>query len=726
MLKKKNQSFSLKKLRKTFVLQQDQSDCGVACLLSLINFYGGISSLEKLRELSGTTRQGTTLLGLSQASEKTGFSVSGCEADLKSIIQHGEPLILHVVIDDSYQHYVVCYGFQDDYAVIGDPIDGIKLLNKSDLNIIWKSKACLILKPNSAFVDKVHSIAKKKKWFFRLLKKDIRLLAFSILLGLAIASLGMTMAIFSQKLIDEILPSKDEEKLIFGIALVAFLLLIRVLFTAIRDYFLVRQSRDFNNRIIDSFYSALLYLPKTFFDSRSTGELVARLNDTQRIQKVIGLLVSNLVINILIAIVSLFLMFYYSLTTGIIAFCSLPIYFVLIYSFNSRVVLAQKGVMQAYSLNESNYINSLNGIATIKNNNRQSIFKKINQKIYGFYQEKIFNLGLINIKLSLFSGIFNVLFLIGILTFTALQVYNEILQLGEFMALLTIAGSLLPSVASIALIMIPINEANVAFNRMFEFASIEKESLGFENLIYFESLKIENLFFSFPGQDHLLNDVNFEINKNECVGIVGESGSGKSTLGQILQKFYPYNNGNVTINNEFELRNIELVKWRNIIGVIPQEIIVFNGNIIDNILLGKRDEIKNVLQFCEDYGFTKYIQELPQQYDTLLGDGGINLSGGQKQILALMRALYKQPQILILDEFTSALDRRTEEFVLNLLIEVKKKMSIIFISHRLDSLKNVADKIYVIENNNSNVFGTHYELLETENFYSQFWNKLTN
>jgi len=551
------------------------------------------------------------------------------------------------------------------------------------------------------------------------------LLFFSVLLGLGIASLGMAMAIFSQKLIDDILPSKDFNKLITGIILVAFLLLIRVLFIGLRDYFLIRQTKDFNNRIIDSFYTSLLNLPKIFFDTRKIGELVARLNDTQRVQRVISMVASTVIINALVTIVSIVFLFYYSWKTGLIALISLPFYFLLLYSFNKRIISAQKEVMQSYAFNESNYINSMQGIATIKNNNRQVIFKKINQLIYGNYQEKAFNLGKINVRLSVLSGIFSVLFLICILVYTSIQVYYQYMQLGELMAILGIAGSLLPSVASLALIAIPINEAKVAFNRMYEFTSIDKEQTGELNIIDFESFKIKNLSFRFAGRSQLLKDINLVINKNECIAIVGESGCGKSTLGEIIQKFYTFENGKIIVNNKLYLKDINTEDWRNIIGVIPQDITIFNGNIVDNIILGKEDDnLENIAQFCKNYGFEKFITELPQGYATIIGEEGINLSGGQKQLLALIRVLYKKPQLILLDEFTSAMDRKTEQFVLDLLIKLKQDISIIFISHRLNALKHFADRIYIIENGNSNSFGTHEQLLKTDNFYSQFWNNL--
>ena len=713
-----------KHLQETFILQHDQFDCGVACLLSLIQFYGGSNSLEKLRELSGTTKQGTTLLGLYQASNKLGFTAQGNEADIQSVIDHKEPLILHVVIEERLQHYLVCYGYENNKFIIGDPTKGITSYTKQELETVWKSKTCLTLKPNADFVKTETQNKNKKKWFLKLLKEDYRLISFSFLCGLGIAVLGMAMAIFSQKLIDDILPSKDFRKLITGIALVAFLLLVRVLFTALRDYFLIRQTKDFNNRIVDSFYSSLLNLPKPFFDTRKIGELVARLNDTQRVQRVISQIVGNVVINALVTLVSLGFLFYYSWQTGLIAFISLPFYFVLIYSFNKRIINAQKEVMQGYAFSESNYITSMQGIATIKNNNRQTIFQKINQLIYGNFQEQIFNLGKINVRLSVFSGVFSVLFLIGILGYTSIQVYNETMQLGELMAILGIAGSLLPSVASLALITIPINEAKVAFNRMYEFASIDKEEKGTVEILDFNVLEIKNLSFRFAGRSQLLKDINIKVNKNECIAIVGESGSGKSTLGQILQKFYPYENGMITINNQTNLPKLNTEHWRTILGVVPQEVTIFSGNVITNILLGKEDTPENITKFCQDYGFETFINTLPQSYATILGEEGINLSGGQKQVIALMRALYKRPKVLLLDEFTSAMDRKTEHFVLELLNKLKSELTIIFISHRLHSLPKIADRIYVLESGIITDSGNHQKLMESNNFYSEFWNEL--
>lgn len=716
---------NLKHIEKTHTLQLDQSDCGVACLLSIIKLNNGNQNLEKLREISGTTKEGTTMLGLYQAANKLGFTAQGCMADIDILIEHKQPVILHVFIENKLQHYIVCYEYTEAKGfLIGDPSKGISFFSIPELEDIWISKTCLTLEPNENFVTEKIEKDAQIKWFLNLLRDDYKLILFSILLGIFIAGLGMSMALFSQKLIDDILPSHDIKKLISGISLLTILLLARVAIGVLRQYFSLQQSRDFNNRINNTFIFSLLHLPKSFFDTRKTGDLVARLNDTQRIQSVIKVLSSTLIIDILIAIISLVFLFTYSWKLGLIALLNLPIYFFIIYRNNKKIIKSQTEIMQSYAINESNYINTIQGISTIKNDNKQPIFNQLNEHLFANYQEKIFNLGKTNITLSWQSGLASLVFSIGILIYTSIQVFNKEIKIGELMAILGIAGSLLPSIASLALISIPINEAKIAFNRMYEFTSIEKENEEGLEISKIDKITIQNLSFRFAGRSELFHDINIKIEKGKFTAIVGESGSGKSTLGQVLQRFYSFENGNIIINDKHKLQDIGLKNYRDLLGVIPQEITIFNGTVIDNILLGSIDSTENILQFIAEYEFEYFFNQLPQGLATILGEEGINLSGGQKQIIALARVLYKKPQFLILDEATSAMDRNTENFTMKLFEKIKPNCAILFISHRLNILKNTADMIYVIENKTIKEYGNHQKLMETSNFYSDYWKEI--
>ena len=711
---------SLKLIHKTFVLQHDQSDCGVACLLSLVQYYSGAHTLEELRSLSGTTVQGTTLLGLYQAANSIDFQAEGNEADIEVLKAYNAPLILHLTMGN-LEHYVVCYGFEKGVFIIGDPAKGIIKLSPQELNSLWRSKTCLTLTPTPQFKKKTTQQKAQFKWFLNLIQKDVRLLLISGLLGTVIAVLGLAMAIFSQKLIDNILPSKDVSKLIQGVLLLTFLLLARIGISVVREYFLLLQAKDFNTRINQQFFSKLLHLPKFFFDTRKIGELVARLNDTQRIQRVIKMLVSATFIDILVVLITSAFLFYYSWQVGVFTLLSIPIYFFVIHKNNAKIVALQREVMQSYALVESHYINTFQGITDIKIGNKQGVFSKVNKTIFLSSQEKAFQLGKVNIKLSWISGAISVVFLVSILVYNAIQVLNGTLLLGELMAILSMVGSLLPSVLNLALISIPINEAKVAFARMYNFTAIPPEQEEGENINTIDRITLENVSFRFIGRKPILHHLSLQINKGEIVAVVGENGCGKSTLANLLLQFYPPDEGVIYINQQYPLNTIATKSYRSKVAYIPQEVAIFNGNVLDNILLGTPCKAEDLLAFLNEYGFDTYFNQFPQGLATQLGEKGVNISGGQKQLIAFARALFKKPQLLILDEATSAMDRHTEAFVHRILNQIKRDSLTLFISHRLHSLQHFADRICILENGTVSHSGTHNHLMQTQNFYSDFF-----
>lgn len=711
-------------------LQMDQSDCGVACLLSVIQYYGGSHTLENLRRLSGTTISGTTLLGLCQAARQTGFDADGCEADMPSLIAHESPCILHVIMEGNLQHYIVCIGTTEKEGalkfIIGDPAKGIGYLSRDELERIWKSKTCLVLTPNTYFQKASDTNNAKRRWIKELIKEDFPILSIAVVIGIAVAALGVVMAIFSQRLIDNILPKKNFVKLNLGIALVLILLIVKEGLSVLRQYFLLRQSREFSTRIIDFFYRHLLLLPKPFFDTRKIGELTARLNDTSRIQRVISQLAGNVIIDILVAITSTIFIFTYSWTIGLACVVAIPVFYLLVYLNSKKIAAGQQAIMSNYALAEANYISTLQGIEPIKNYNKQPLFSVSNIGIYKQYQDKLFSLGTIQMRLSFFANTFGASFITVILLFCSYQVLGSHLKVGELIAILGMCSSLLPSIANLALISIPVSEARIAFNRMFEFTALEKEpGTGNNHPFLFQALEVNNLSFRFAGRSQLLKDISFTVSVGEIVAVMGENGSGKSTLTHLLQKNYNAESGEIIINKNISFNNVPLHDWRGVIGVVPQHIHIFNATVLENIAFeDAATKANQVLQFLEACGFMPFMNSLPQSFLTLVGEEGVNLSGGQKQVIALARALYHQPQLLVLDEATSAMDRNTEQFMLQLLNRMRQKMGIIFITHRLHILKSICDRIYILDNGVISSAGNHEQLLKGSNLYSRYWSDL--
>lgn len=693
----------MKPFRKTTfpTLQVEQSDCGVACLSSIIIYYNGFENLERLRELSGTTRQGTTLLGLYQAARQCGLSARGMEATAEYLKTIEKPCILHVVINN-LQHYVVCYGFKKGVFLIGDPAIGMVQYAEEELESKWKSHTLLELEVDESFRTKEDIARKKKRWFKVLIQTDAPILMLIAVSALIFSLSGIAVSVFLQQLLDKIIPEANVHRLMTGLVLVSLLLLVKGGVNYLRGHLLNLQNRDFNSRLIDHFYSSLLFLPRFFFANRKTGELVARMEDTARIQTVLAFVFGDLIRDILLVIVSIGFIFYYSFQIGIIALLSIPAFALIAFFYHKKIVLRNREVMTANAKKTSNYINTLNGIDTIKTYNKEDEFSQINRNVYGVFQDKLFDLGKVGIKLQVVCDLASILLIMLVLGGSAFLVLSGRLKIGELTAVISISASMLPAIGNIAFANTRLQGARVAFDRMFDFTSIEPEYRSGDASplpapIHFKSLHLKDVSFSFPGRKPLLKKINMAIIRNQATMLVGESGEGKTTLLHLLVRFYSFERGAIRLNDS-DLQEFPIPRWREIIGVVPQEISIFNGTVLENICLSAEEqEWSKCVQFCIEYGFHQYFNSFPQGYSTMLGEEGINISGGQKQLVALARALYKKPQVLLLDEPTSAMDRNTEQFVINLLVKVKNEAAIFIITHRIN-LTGFADKVYVLEN----------------------------
>ena len=713
------------RIKKTSVLQHDSSDCGVACLSSVIRYFGGEATIENLRNLSGTGKTGTSMLGLYQAAGKQGIVAEGYEATVEAIKEHPHPLILHVLIDSNIEHFIISYGFENGHFQIWDPAKGFILMDEQDLEKIWKSKKCLSVSSGSAFKVNVTSKGEKRKWLLSMLKPDRDLLLVSTILGILFSLLGMVMALYTQKLIDSILPSGKLSLVIASAGLVLLLLIVRIAISGIRQLFLLSQGKQFNVRVVDDFYAKLLDLPKWFFDTRKTGDFVARLNDTMRIQKVIADIVSTYMIDVLVVIITTGLLFYYSLMAGLLSLVCLPVIYFIIYRLNSMIKVSQHELMAAYAINESNFIDSVQGIFTLKNLNWHDFYIKRNNFIYTEFQEKAVNLGRIKVRLGIVIGIASSIYLIVLLAWSSSEVISSNLTQGELMAIISLGSTLLPSLLNLALIAVPVSEAKVAINRMFEFTRIESEAVDqnkeSDNL-KIDTLELRKISFRYPGQRLILENIDLRIRKGEIISIVGESGSGKSTLASIILRHYDFESGEVVINNFLGEKINNLKEWRSKVSLVPQDVHIFSGTILHN-LISDPDEskIKDLEAVLTKYGLIQFFESFPSGLLTIVGEEGINLSGGQKQMIAFSRAILQKPEILIIDEGTANMDRGSELFIQGLIRRLSSEMGILMISHKLNIVKKLSDRIYVLEGKTLMYSGTHEELLETDNLYNRFW-----
>jgi ATP-binding cassette subfamily B protein len=300
---------------------------------------------------------------------------------------------------------------------------------------------------------------------------------------------------------------------------------------------------------------------------------------------------------------------------------------------------------------------------------------------------------------------------------------NEITP-GELLSFYALIGYFTGPVSSLLGMNKTIQNALIAADRLFEIMDLEREKE--ENKVKLTSKMIgdvsfQNVSFRYGSRVIVFRDLNLSIPKGKVTGIVGESGSGKSTLAAILQNLYPIQNGTVRIG-DYDLKYIETESLRNMVSIVPQKIDLFAGNVVDNIAVGDlQPDMTKIVSICSGLGIMDFIEKLPNNFNTYLGENGASLSGGQRQRLAIARALYKDPEILVLDEATSSLDSASEQYVQKMVNILKNNQkTIIIIAHRLSTVIN-CDKIVVLHEGNVIEEGTHPELLKRGSHYLNFW-----
>lgn len=719
-----------KKIAKTFILQKNQSDCGVVCLSSIIKFHGGIPNLEKLRIASGTSRQGTTLLGLYQVANNIGFNAEGMQADMAFLRTIKHPVILHVVVNGSMLHYIVCYQIMENLFLIGDPAVGLKWMGEGELSEIWKSGRLLTLVPDEKrFKREKVEHGLKWGWFKMLLREDLSLLTTILLMGIAISVLGLATAVFAQVFIDNLIPSGNTIRIFTAIGLVSLLLLARLLIGYYRQQLMLRQGVDINIRITGNFFSDLLMLPMNFFSSRKIGDMVARLNDIGRIQQTVSFFFGELLINALVVVVSLFAVFLYSTGVGLILLMGIPLFAWVAYRNNRTILDGQREAMVAYSLNESSYINTIGSIQPIKSFRRENLFTKLGLATFHFFQNKVYFIGNVGITVQLLTGMVGLLVTIGVIILSAIQLQSGQMSTGVFMAVFSLSSTILPALASIAFANVQLQGARIAFERMYEFSSMDKEFLTAnenekERIEEFYELCLQDVSFRYPGRGLLLENMNISIRKGELVTIFGDNGTGKSTLISLIQRFYSPESGKILLNGK-DAEKLSILSYRGLIGVVPQDITLINSTLLANITLSDNEQDAiDAIETLNRYGLTPYFEKFPQGFNTMLGDGGIQISGGQKQLVGLARALFCSPQLLLLDELTAHMDRNTESFVLELLADIKYNMGILSITHNCRS-SAISDRIIVLSGGRVEIVGNHNELMQSQNLYSHAWQGFT-
>lgn len=705
-----------------FIQQQSSSDCGATCLAMIGRYWGKPLSLNYLRNLAGVGRSGASLKNLATAAESLGFQARPVRASLSRIAQQKHPWIAHWQGD----HYVVVYKVKGNAnssnisILIADPAVGKRRLSVGEFQAGWTGYA-LLLDPT----DRLKEAPTQKNslgnflgviWPYRSVMAQI--IAASLLIQL----FGLITPLFTQVILDRVVVNKSFITLnVFALGLLLFGVW-RIGLTAIRQYLLDYFANRLDLTLISGFISHTLMLPLKFFELRSVGDIITRVQENQKLQLFLTRQAVTACLDALMVFVYVGLMLYYNWRLTLLVLALIPPIVILTVVASPFLRGVSRQVFSEEAGQNSSLVEMMTGISTVKAAAAERelrwrwedrLTSTLNARFRG---QKLAN------TLQSIGGLINTLGSTALLWYGATLVIQDQLTIGQFVAFNMLIGNVINPVLALVNLWDEFQEVMVSVERLNDVFSATPEESPQKPLMVLPQLrgdvKFEKVTFRY-GEDeerNTLQNISFEVRSGQTIALVGRSGSGKSTLVNLLQALYHPTTGRILLDGH-DIRHVSPLSLRSQLGVVPQECFLFSGTILENITLYSDDftleQVVEVAKLAEAHHF---IQDLPLGYNTKVGERGANLSGGQRQRISIARALLGDPRILILDEATSALDTESERRFQQNLARISRDRTSFIIAHRLSTVRN-ADCILVLDRGILAEQGSHDELMAVRGIY---------
>lgn len=719
-----------------FYLQPDAKDCGPTCLRIISKYYGKTIPLQQIRNLSETTREGSSLLGLSDAAENLGFRSLGVQIDFNTLVAD---VPLPCIVHWNKVHFVVVYEIaraksQEPRIKISDPSYGLIEYTKEEFIKFWigenadentEEGIALLLETTPAFYQNEFDEEESKASFSFLTKYLLKYKSLVVQLSIGLLAGSLLSLIFpflTQSIVDVGIQNQDLNFIYLVLIAQLMLFMGRMSIEVIRSWILLHLSTRINISIISDFFIKLMKLPISFFDTRMTGDIMQRINDHHRIEQ----LLTNSSLNTLFSMVNLIvfsivlllydyrLFFVYLL--GGVSYITWILFFL-----KRRKELDYKRFSQV-SQEQSKVIELINGMQEIKMHNAE----KKKRWDWEFLQVKLFKIQMKSLSLEQWQSVggsfINQTKDILVSFLSAKLVLSGNLTLGMMLSVQYIIGQLNSPLLQLVDFIKQTQDAKISLERLGEIHNKEDEedtkTIGkYSTDIPKMDMELNQVSFRYTGAEQFVfENLNLRIPHQKTTAIVGASGSGKTTLLKLLMKFYEPNSGIISIGNT-QLTNISPKIWREHCGVVMQEGYIFNDSIAENIAIGEDYIDKQKLKKAVEIANIKdFVESLPLSYNTKIGNEGMGISGGQKQRLFISRAVYKSPEYIFFDEATSALDAHNERIIMENLEQFFNGKTAVVIAHRLSTVKN-ADKIIVLDKGKVVEEGNHTDLVAMKGEY---------
>lgn len=718
-----------------FYHQMDSTDCGPSCLKMITKFYGKEYSSEMLRKHSFISREGVSMLGISDAAEYIGFRTLGVKITFGQLANEAMlPCILHW----NQRHFVVCYDVKKDWCgnykiYIADPASQKICYSEEELKKCWISTkeqgkelgTALLLEPTPDFGKRVDEIEINKKSITSFIGyfSSYKLLLLQIVFGMiAGCLLQLIFPFLTQAMVDKGINGRDMGIITLILIAQLGLFLAQLSIDYIRSWVLLYINSRIDISLISDFLVKLMNMPLHFFDSKNTGDIMQRIGDHGRIK---GFLMGNS-ISIVFSIVN-FIIF-----TGILAYYNFKILCIFLTGNTLYVIwillfMRYRRELDIKRFNQSandqnKVIQLIQGMQDIKLNNCERQKRWEWERV----QVNLFKISVKGLKIGQIQQSGSVFFTkttdIIVSFIAASAVVSGDMTLGMMVSLTYILGQVAAPIHSFISFAQSLQDAKISLERLNEIHAQDDEEKDIANKLAVlpdkRDICINDVKFSYSGadRDYALDGVSITIPEHKVTALVGESGCGKTTLIKLLQGFYTPNSGSITVGG-VALSAINPHLWRRATSSVMQENYIFSDTIAKNIALSTDEvDVERLYIASKMANADSFISTLPMGYNTKIGMEGCGVSQGQRQRILIARAIYKNPELIFFDEATNALDATNESEIMNNLHEFYKGKTVVVAAHRLSTVKD-ADQIIVMKHAKVVEIGTHAELIAKRGEY---------
>ena len=699
---------------------EKKQDSGLSCFMIVMKFHGIPITKEQAENLSVLdSEQKTGEIEIIQSAKALKMRAKLCKLKLNKLKSVTAPIIAK---DKNDEFFIIAKSKEDKFMVLFADKTQPEIKSHEELAQIWDGTAILITKKGIMDREAVFSF----KWFIPTILKFKKEFIQVLIAVFTIQILGILTPVMTQVVVDKVLVHRSMSTLNVLAIGIGIVYIYELILGLAKNYMFTHTNR-IDVMLSFKLFKHLFALPLKYFESRRVGETVARVRELDSIRNFLTGTPLSSMIDLIFIIVYIVVLFFYSKMLTVIVICSIPVYAIL-----SAIVtpLFKKRLDEKFETGantQSFLVESITGVQTVKSYALEPKFEKKWGDLQSDYVKASYKTSMVSATAGTTGQFIQKVFDLLILFFGAKAVMDGNFTVGQLVAFRMLSGRVSGPVLRLVQLWQEYQQASLSVKRIGDIFNTAPEPILNTNQTAMPKINgkivFDKVHFRYnPQGGEVIKGMSFEIEPGTIVGVVGRSGSGKSTISKLIQRLYIPEGGKISIDG-MDISLVNPAMLRKQIGVVLQENFMFNGTVAENISIHcPTASMDQIIQCAKIAGAHDFILELPNGYNTIIGEKGMGLSGGQKQRVAIARAILANPRILIFDEATSALDYESESIIQNNLKEICKGRTVLIIAHRLSTLKD-AQKIMVIDKGSLVEYDTHENLMGQKGLYCHLYNQ---